>query len=242
MATQPVNTLNPAQVNYSDAAQYWQIVKQALDDTRVATPAFLTEDMDAIEQTVTAQIAISERVRTSKGAQWTQITPVAHVPVVLPRGGGYALTLPLKKGDEGLLVFCDTCFDYWWKYGALNGGGSRPQLEVRRHHFWDCGFIPGMCSQVNLLPNYSATSAQLRSDDGTTVIDLSSAGITLKTDGAITLDAGSVAADDGSGAQFLMNDTFFQWYVTNIQPFLVSKGYTGPAVPMGSETTVLKGQ
>ena len=253
-------TLTPAQLNCSEAAQWWQIVKQSLDDVRVSTPAFLTEDMDPVTQTVTAQIAISERVRTAKGAQWTQIAPIIMVPVVVPRGGGFSLTLPLKKGDEGMLVFCDTCFDYWWKYGAYGGSGSRPQLEVRRHHVHDCGFLPGMWSQPNVLTDYSTTSVQLRSDDGAvsvsltpdsvalsadsgaTTVSLTPSGIVMNTSGSLTMNAASVAADDGGASKFLVNDTFFQWYVTNIQPFLVSKGYTGPALPAGCETTILKGQ
>jgi len=229
--------LTPAQVAYSPAEQWRQIIRQSLADTRCATPAFLAADMDYVHQTATVQIAIQEQVRTQTGAQWWDIQPITNVPVVLPRGGGWGLTLPLKKGDEGLLVFCDTCFDNWWVGGATgpkadnvqNATGSQRQLELRRHHVHDCGFIPGMVSQPNKLTNYSGTSAQLRSDDGLTVIDLSAGSV--KVTGTL-----------GGVAQALVNDTFYQWYVTHIQPFLVSLGYSGPSIPTGSETTILKGQ
>ena len=236
--------LTPSQLNSAGPTQWRQLIRQALDDTRCATPAFLVEDLNPTAQTVTVQIAIQERIRPNSGAaQWWDVPPVVNVPIVVPRGGGYSVTLPLRKGDEGLLVFCDTCFDNWWANGqngapkaanATEASGSQRQLEVRRHYVHDCGFIPGMWSQKHLLVDYSATSLQIRSDDSSTVIDVSANGVSIK--GALV-----TAADVGT-PQTLMTNTFYQWYVTNVQPFLVSKGYVGPAVPVGSETTVLKGQ
>jgi hypothetical protein len=194
-------------VNRAESAQWRTILKQALADTRCATPAFLVKDMDQATQTVTVQIAIQERVRTAKGPQWWDVPAIVMVPVVTPRGGGYSVTLPLKKGDEGLLVFCDTCFDLWWKRGQTGAptaanvaataqgaglsptpSGSQRQNEIRRHYVHDCGFIPGMWSQPNRLANYSVDSLQIRSDDGATVIDVSATmGVTI-TAPAITLN------------------------------------------------------
>lgn len=200
----PALALTPSQVLCSEAAQWRQIVRQSLADTRCATPAFLTEDIDATTQTVTVQVAIQERVRvTSKlpGAAWMDIPPIIKVPVVLPRGGGYSLTLPLKKGDEGLLIFCDTCFDLWWKYGQTNApkasnasapSGTQKQLEVRRHYLHDCGFHPGMWSQPHVLSNYSATSMQLRSDDGASTIDVTSAAVTITAPKTVVNVTGNV--------------------------------------------------
>ena len=73
--------LTPSQINYAEPAQWRQMVRQALDDTRVATPGFLAEDMSST-QTVTVQIAIQERVRPASGkAQWWDIPPITNVPV-----------------------------------------------------------------------------------------------------------------------------------------------------------------
>lgn len=239
--------LTPSQVNAAESSQWKQILRQTLADVRTAIPAFLVEDIGD-DQTVTVQIAIQERVRPSKGkAQWHDIDPVIKVPVVMPRGGGYSVTLPLKKGDEGLLVFCYTCFDNWFVHGQDNApladnvttpSGSQRQFEVRRHEVQDCGFIPGMWSQPHVLPAFSTDSLQIRSDDGQTVIDVSNTnGITITSDAVVQAQA------NGGTPQTLMTDTFFQWYKTNIQPFLVSKGYAGPGIPVaGCETTILKGQ
>jgi hypothetical protein len=241
--TQP--TLTPFQLNYADTEQWKLVMRQGLADARVATPAFLTQDMDAVTQTVTVQVALQELVQLQTGQEWWDVPPIIKVPIVLPRGGGFSLTLPLKKGDEGLLVFCDACFDFWWLSGQNNAplaanntngtpSGSQIQNELRRHHVHDCGFIPGMWSQPNVLSNYSTTSMQLRSDDGTVTIDVAEAGVTVT--------APFVKADNGGTPQALMTNTFYQYWVINILPFLQSKGYAGPTPPLGSETTILKGQ
>jgi hypothetical protein len=233
--------LLPTQLIASDSAQWRQIIKQHLDDTRVSTPAFLVEDMDQSMQTVTVQVAIQERVRTDKGAKWFDVPPIGMVPVVLPRGGGYCVTLPLKKGDEGLLVFCDTCFDYWWGHGQtgpkadnlpadanVQPSGSQRQLEVRRHDAHDCGFIPGIWSQQRRIGSYSYNSMQIRSDDGAIVVDISeSTGVQVRTNTGTALP--------------LVNDNFYQWFIATYMPS-VHYISTAPPLPSAPETTLLKGQ
>ena len=165
--------LTPEQLNYSESAQWTRILKQFGMDLRVSIPA-IVQSFDTASQTVTVQIAIREVVRTSKGAQNIAIQPIGMVPVIFPSGGGFSLTLPLKPGDEGQLIFCDMCIDLWWKRG-----GVQNQLEQRRHDLTDCGFYPGGRSQPRALNNYSANSAQLRSDDGLTIVDVAETGLTL---------------------------------------------------------------
>lgn len=191
--------LTQAQLNAAQSAQWKQAVKQALVDTRCSATGFLVEDMDVDSQTVTVQISIQERVRQQTGTQWWDIPPIGNVPVVMPRGGGYACTLPLKQGDEGLLVFCDTCFDSWWLNGQTNApkadnvdtpSGSQRQFEVRRHYVHDCGFIPGMWSQKSTLISYDADNMQIRSDDATQMLELADLGMTINTS-QLTITAAS---------------------------------------------------
>jgi len=252
-APNPLLQLSPSQVNRAPSAQWKQIIKHALMDARFSSPAFLEEDMDAQKQTVTVRIALQEQVRTNTGPQWWDVPPIILVPICLPRGGGFSLTLPLKKGDEGLLIFCDTCFDLWWANGQNNSpvaqntgvvSGSQRQNEIRRHDIHDCGFYPGMWSQPNVLTDWSTDSAQLRRDDGSAYVDVASEIVTVSGSSEVDIEAPAVNVSDGTGTpQALMTDTFYQWWITNIYPFLQSKGYSGVPPPItGSETTVLKGQ
>lgn len=238
--------MTPAQLNGSDTAQWLQALKQVSVDTRCATAAFAAEDMDVTNQTVTVQIAVQERVQTSTGAQWWDVKPIIMVPVVIPRAGGVSITLPVKKYDEGMLIFCDTCLDLWWANGRndapraqnLQSGqspsGSQRQNEIRRHHVHDCGFYPGFYSQPNVLSNYSSSSMQIRTDDGTVLIDVSPSGLTL--------NGPAITAYDGGAVQVLATNALYQWVINDLVPWMMSKGYAGTGPPVNSVTTVLKGQ
>ena len=202
----PLLALSPSQVNWAHTAQWRGIVKQALVEARFSIPAFLTEDMDALTQTATVQIAIQEQARTSTGPAWFDIPPIILVPVLIPRGGGFSVTLPLKKGNEGLLIFCDACIDSWWQSGTANSqaptapvvngaapppSGSQRQNEVRRHHVHDCGFYPTSISQPNKLASYSADTLQIRSDDGLTIMELDQASaVNITAPGGVTVTTG----------------------------------------------------
>jgi hypothetical protein len=177
-----INPMTPAQLNAADTAQWKSTLKQALYDLRVAAPA-IVKSYDSATNTVVVQVAVSELVRKNYVPVFMAIWPIFKVPVVLPSSGGFSITLPLQSGDEGLLVFCDQCIDAWWENGGIQPPDGailpQPNFERRRHDITDCGFIPGMRSQPRLLQNYSTTSMQLRSDDGTVVIDVAEAGVTI---------------------------------------------------------------
>ena len=262
----PAFGLTPAQVNQAQTSQWQQVVRQALAETRCATPAFLVEDMGATTapQTVKVQIAIQERVRPPQGpAQWWDVPPIVNVPIVVPRGGGFSITLPLKKGDGGLLIFCDTCFDNWWANGQDNAppaqnvsapSGSQRQNEIRRHYIHDCGFIPGMWARNNNLTEYSADSLQIRSDDGSTIIDVSEAGVVITgaavslsngagvtagtASGAFNLEAASITAGNGGITLPLMTHAWQTWFTTYVLPHIT----TGVIPAQPGATTVLQGQ
>lgn len=145
---------------------------------RVACPGII-QTFDPNEQTVTVQPAIRERIRDPKTLtySWVRLPLLVDVPIVLPRAGGFALTLPISPGDECLLVFGDSAMDGWWANGGVQNtpGGE----ELRRHDLSDAYAIVGLWSQPRTLSNYSTVAAQLRTDDGTAYISLSSSGIDL---------------------------------------------------------------
>ena len=171
--------LTPSQLNYAQTAQWKEFLRQALADVRVAIPS-IVKSFDAGTQTVSVQIAVSELVRLNN-PQWTAIQPINKVPIILPRAGGFCLTLPIQAGDEGMLVFCDSCIDLWWLNGGIQPPAgapfTQPEFERRRHDLNDCGFYPGTWNQTRVLPAYSIFSAQLRTDDGTCYLELAPGGI-----------------------------------------------------------------
>lgn len=147
---------------------YKMLLDNLSNSLRVSIPGII-QDFDPQTQTATVQVAIREKIANQDLSQeWINIPPLLDVPVVLPRAGGFVLTMPIKKGDECLVIFSDMCIDAFF-----SNGGVQNQLEKRRHDLSDGIAIMGMWSQPNVVPNYSTTSAQLRSVDGSATITIS---------------------------------------------------------------------
>ena len=150
-------------------------LKQHSHDLRVALPGIINS-FDATTQTANVQVTIREQVLDVDGSPTSVEFPLLlDVLLVVPRAGGFSLTLPVTAGDECLVVFADMCIDAWWQ-----SGGVQEQATKRRHNLSDGFAILGPWSQPRKLVNYSSTSAQLRSDDGQTLVDLKSGQVTVK--------------------------------------------------------------
>lgn len=153
---------------------YRRMLEDFGNNLRVAMPGIITA-FNSTEQTVTVQPALRENIVDGKGKNtWTKLPLLLDVPICIPRGGGFALTLPVKKGDECLIIFNDMCIDAWFTHGDIQN-----QIERRRHDLSDAVCIPGIWSQKKRILNYSTTSAQLRTEDGSQKIDITSNKITI---------------------------------------------------------------
>lgn len=152
-----------------------ELVLKAVADSlstslRVAMPGII-QSFDAGAVTATIQPAVKASVRQSDGSLSSVALPLlVDVPVVFPRGGGVTLTFPVAAGDECLVVFADRCIDYWWQ----NGGVQEP-VDQRQHHLADAFALIGPQSQANKISGISTSTAQFRSDDGSTYLEINPA-------------------------------------------------------------------
>ena len=126
--------------------------------------SFDPEKMTAVVQP-SIQAVVTD-IRTGK-KQPQNLPKIPDVPMHLPRGGGYTVTLPIKAGDEVLLVFCSRNIDNAWQHG-----GTQPPWDKRMHDLSDAYAIPGTFSQAKKIENWNGSTAQLRSDDGKRYIEL----------------------------------------------------------------------
>lgn len=156
---------------------------------RVACPGII-QSFNPEEQTVTVQPTIREQIiKEDRSKEWTQLPLLLDVPIYFPRAGGYSLTMPVKEGDECLVVFLDSCMDAWWSYGGIQN-----QLEKRRHDLSDAVAFVGLWSQPNVLPNYSTDSCQLRNDTGKAYIELKDNNINIVGEN-VNIDANQIVLD-----------------------------------------------
>lgn len=129
-------------------------------DIRVAMPGTV-QSFDRIQQTVTVQLSIREKINSDDGVMDVEIPVLVDVPIVMPRAGGYSLLMVPRKGDECLCIFSDLCIDSWWQ-----SGGIQNQAELRRHDFSDGFAIMGIWSQPRRTTAFPESGIALQDDAG----------------------------------------------------------------------------
>lgn len=151
-----------------------RVGERAIGRIWTALPVVVLADSDGfvVEVQPTVQGTHTDP-RTGKRTYVNMPTLGDKVPVHFPSGGGFTLTHPIKKGDEGIVVFAARSIDNWWQQG-----GIQPPAEQRMHHLSDAMFIPGVRSVPRKLsPAASTSSTQLRADDGKSYFELAPDGV-----------------------------------------------------------------
>lgn len=174
-------------------AQWEYALSQLRNSIRVAIPG-IVQSFDSATQTVSVQPVTNELVYTD----WQEepvnhpLPLIDHIPVVLPRAGGFTLAMPIQQGDECLIVFADMDTSAWFQ----SGGTQNNQILLRRHNLSDAFAVIGTWSQPRVLENYPASAAQLRSDDGDTVVEVGNNEITIKAQ-TVNVQASGTATVQG---------------------------------------------
>lgn len=150
-------------------------LKNKINETiRVAIPGII-KSFDSASQTVVVQPALMEKIKDVDGKLIDiQLPELLDVPIVFPRAGGFSLTMPVKLGDECLVIFSDMCIDAWWA-----NGGTQMQEELRRHDLSDAIAIMGVWSQAKKVPNYSQTKAVLQHESSGNKVEVSQDSVNL---------------------------------------------------------------
>ena len=146
------------------ASNIKQGVEARLKEVHTSMPG-IVESFDAEKQLATVQPAI-RRIFVTRDGDTEILVPsdlpiLINVPVIFPRGGGFSFTLPVNKGDECLLTFCERSIDTWHQTGEVRKPGAR-----RFHSLSDATAFVGLSSIPNKVPNYSSTNMELKKDDG----------------------------------------------------------------------------
>jgi len=179
---------------------YEAVTKAIMRRLRVAMPAQIVS-FDATKQTVVVSIMIRESIILNNDQQNQVIPDLLDVPIVTLRAGGFAITPPIQVGDECLVVFADMCYNAWF-----TKSGYQNQERIRRHSLSDAFAIIGCWNQKRNLSDYSTNSLQIRSDDGSVLIDVKSNEIDItaptvkvtSTTGNVEINGGNVVNINGS--------------------------------------------
>jgi len=168
-------------------------IERTMVEMRVSLPARV-EQYDETKQRADVKPLLNRRYADGEEAE---LPVIAGVPLVWPRAGGAAMTMPVAKGDGVLLVFADRSIDRW-----LADGGQVTPDDPRTHDLSDAVAIPGLVPFADLgtagpTPDSSAVviwhgdTVMRLYDDGTVEVD----GDTAIT-GNLTVDGNVEATGD----------------------------------------------
>lgn len=141
-------------------------VRAGLLDTMVSAPAII-RSFNPTLQTVTADIAIKKIVNGVDEKH----TILIDVPIIIPTIQGFHITLPIKAGDEALIIFADRCIDNWFK-----DGGVQKQAEHRAHHISDAFAMIGINSTPNKIAGYDPDNMVIRNTANNQKVTLEAGG------------------------------------------------------------------
>lgn len=100
------------------------------------------------------------------------IPNLKKVPVAISRAGGFAVTYPIKVGDEGWIRVAGRNLDEW-----NENGEQTKAANSRMHDLSDSIFEPGgMVSKPSRLGGYNSDAAEIRTADGQYKIAMTESG------------------------------------------------------------------
>lgn len=173
---------------------------------RCALPGII-QSFDAATQTATVQPAIKMKVNLGDGVKQLDLPVIFNVPVVIPyaQTAGLLLTLPIKPGDECLLIFADRSIDNFTQAGGMQptvSTASEDTTTPRSHSLADAICIPGIISNPQAVPDYNEEHIELRDRERKQYISLGPDGITI-TDGTAVwnMKDGAIKTDAPAGIE-----------------------------------------
>ena len=184
----------------NDSEAFKQHLWQAVCNLRTWTPGYcLSVDTASYAQPVVqVQLGVRENVAQNLAPTPTAIPPIT-MPFAVMRSGGFMLTMPVAAGDECICLFGDNDWHAWWQ-----SGGVQNQIKRRRHSLNDGIAIFGLSSCARPISNYSATSAQVRTESGTTMVEVTAAGVVnIVSAGNVNITA--TASTKIQGRDFLLH-------------------------------------
>lgn len=124
-----------------------QVKTETLKGLRVCLPASIS-GVDPATGTVSVVIGVMQKVAqqglpAGLALAYPELT---MCPVFTLQGGGVGAVMPIKVGDECLVVFADRCIDAWFETGQ-----PMPLPSVRMHDISDGFVLVGLNSRAKSL-------------------------------------------------------------------------------------------
>ena len=172
--------------NDDDPAALRELIRRVLYGVHTSMPGVITavgvyKGVRVVSvQPVIQQIDTLDDVSTFKA-----IDPIPNVVVIVPHAEdlGLSMTIPLRKGNEGMIHVAERSLDNW-----IEKGGVQPPAEPvqpRSHDLSDAVFVPGITSAANPITNWSDEAIEVRNEDASVALSVSPSTVAMRSGGAV---------------------------------------------------------
>ena len=167
--------------------------------------------------------------------QYVDLPKLTNVPLILPCSNalGLSITMPIRRGDEVVLLISDRSLDNW----QLDGGIQRPaeETEIRHHDLSDCLCIPSALT-IAALDTYNNDAVQIGSSTvNVTVtpqdVEINAASVTINADSATNINCSDLTVTASGNADITAANTTINSALTTCNGDLTVTGtITGASV------------
>lgn len=147
-----------------DGAEVARIIMDAVSAGLFVGRPGKIEVYNPLTQTASIKPLLKNTIIDEEGREETEELPIINeVPVLFPRGGGFFASLPLKKGDNVLLLFMDRSIDL---YMSSTGNIDIDPIDLRQHDISDAVAISGFGPLPKAIKEDVSTNAIFGQDLG----------------------------------------------------------------------------
>ena len=167
--------------------------------------------------------------------QYVDLPKLTNVPIVSPCSNalGLSITIPVRKGDEVVLLISDRSLDNW----QLDGGIQRPayETEIRHHDLSDSLCIPSALT-IAALDSYNNDAVQIGSSTvNVTVtsenVDVNAKNVTINSDAATNINCLDLTVNASGNADITAENATINSALTTFNGNLTATGViTGASV------------
>lgn len=148
----------------NESSQMQEVIDRALARLNTSIPGII-DSFDGESQTATVIPAIAMKTFIDDKEGILEYPPIINAPIVFPLAStaGFALTLPIKRGDPCLILFSQRSIDNWHDKGGIQP--SEAGVASRHHNLTDAIILLAASPMPGVLGEWEGKGIQIRNRD-----------------------------------------------------------------------------
>ena len=195
----------------NDASELKEIIDRALARINTCIPGVI-DSFDGETQTATVIPAISMKTFIENEEGVLDFPPIINAPLVFPFAStaGFALTLPIQRGDPCIILFSQRSIDNWHDNGGIQP--SEEGVSARHHDLTDALVFMAASPIPGVLGEWEGQGIQIRNRDKTSKVTVYDDKVVIDNTTEIIIDAPKTTI---TGTLLVEDDAEFKGYVSN---------------------------